>query len=42
MRKCSQGHVDGNIRNVGFVFRMERSQEGGGAEVGKTKEKNER
>lgn len=41
MRKCSQGHVDGNIRNVGFVFRMARSQEGAGAETGKTEEKNE-
>ena len=39
MRKCSQGHVDGNIGNVGFVFRMERSQGcGGGDMIGKTDE----
>lgn len=41
MRKCSQGPVDGNIGNVGFVLRMERSQVGGGggSKIGKAEEK---
>lgn len=43
MRKCSPGHVGGNLGNVAFVFGMERSQGGGGGggKIGKTEEKNE-